>query len=431
MSLHWTKNHGCWHDLDKQYCFSVCWGCSWGHNSNFARLPLCISIIIKQTCSLSKHAFHITVGCSTFISMRFFKKGCHTCTKAGIQGPKQTNNETQTTEPLNPVKVPQGWTSKHTIRVVFFFLLIYCISTGFSSCYTYWRDPGKASSQKSASLQGVKSESAAREHVVSAGCWTKWNLWCEQSRSRETNYSLFLGNKIKSEGKWLSVVLNLCGMHEQGQHTVSFGIIWNGFIRFIQYSSAGVYDAFLWVFGRSSFKYLCYKGKNTNKECFIASRSWAKAIFVCQKRWNWQNIIKAHKVWARMLTWTQTHTPPCTSTFVRTFTGILWYAAYTHICDLFLLHSEERTISCTVLVQRKSKFISISQMMTLKVSPQSFNACRNISPGPVCGSLFLPKVISFIVRTANLCKTYGNPSRCVINVNIWDSWWRDCKSGGI
>lgn len=120
---------------------------------------------------------------------------------------------------------------------------------------------------------------------------------------------------------------------------------------------------------------------------------------------------------------------PCVSNFVRTFIGI--YAACTHICDLLLFHSEECTISCTVLVYRESKFISISQMMTLKMSPQSFHACRNISPGTTCGSLFLPKVISFMVRMANLCKTYGNPSRCVINVNIWDSWWRDCKSGGI
>lgn len=77
-----------------------------------------------------------------------FKKGCHT--KAGIQSPKQTNDENQTTEPLNPVKVPQGWTSKHTPRVVDVFL-IYCKSARFSSCYTDWRDPGKASFQKSAS----------------------------------------------------------------------------------------------------------------------------------------------------------------------------------------------------------------------------------------------------------------------------------------
>lgn len=66
-----------------------------------------------------------------------------------------------------------------------------------------------------------------------------------------------------------------------------------------------------------------------------------------------------------------------------------------------------------------------------KKTLQSFNAGRDISPEPACGNLCLPKVISFMVRTANLCKTYGNPSRCAINVNIWDSWWRDCKSGGI
>lgn len=77
-----------------------------------------------------------------------FKKGCHT--KAGIQSPKQTNDENQTTEPLNPVKVPQGWTSKHTPRAVDIFL-IYCKSARFSSCSTDRRDPGKASFQKSAS----------------------------------------------------------------------------------------------------------------------------------------------------------------------------------------------------------------------------------------------------------------------------------------
>lgn len=57
-------------------------------------------------------------------------------------------------------------------------------------------------------------------------------------------------------------------------------------------------------------------------------------------------------------------------------------------------------------------------MTTIKISPQSFNACGNISLEPTCGDPCLNKVISVIVKTSNVCKAYGNPSRCVINVNI-------------
>lgn len=107
-------------------------------------------------------------------------------------------------------------------------------------------------------------------------------MWAEQVRGTQT---LFLGTKIKSEGKWLSVVLNLCGMHEQGQHTVSFRVIWNGFIRLIQDSSAGVYDTFLRVFGSSSFKFLCYnaiKAKIQTKNALLfPGVEWK--LFLCAK----------------------------------------------------------------------------------------------------------------------------------------------------